>query len=292
MVSQSIICNNNINRANPGVYCSGPCHEHYHYTCLNLAVNEKTVLLNSTNIKWVCDNCNQQVSTEPGHNEIVSKLNAVMTELKELSNNQTKMLESVNYCSGKIDDFQAKLNTFSDKIKLIEPLKQEFDEMKIRLNDLEQRSRFNNIEMVGVPEKAGENIHEIIKLIGHTVQCPIDSNDIDSCHRVSHYSYSEHKPKSIIVKFVSKIKKDNLMAAVKKHKNLRSSDLNLTGTNRIYVNDHLVPSSKLLLKKTKEVATNKNYKYTWVKNSKIFVRKNDGSPILYIKTEKDLNKLQ
>ncbi|CAG4952595.1 unnamed protein product [Parnassius apollo] len=48
--------------------------------------------------------------------------------------------------------------------------------------------------------------------------------------------------------------------------------------------------NKALLKKAKDLAKIKNFKYVWIKHCKILARKSDTSPTFRIKSEKDLLK--
>ncbi|VEN45376.1 unnamed protein product [Callosobruchus maculatus] len=53
-----------------------------------------------------------------------------------------------------------------------------------RLNDMDQQSRMNNIEIHGVPEKNNENLIEIVKDVGKYVNFEVNIGKIDYVHRV------------------------------------------------------------------------------------------------------------
>lgn len=104
-------------------------------------------------------------------------------------------------------------------------------------------------------------------------------------------SVTNNKP--IIVGFLGRYAKENFVASARSYKNLTAEDLGFVGvTSRIFVNDHLTRENKQLLTKTKKLALEKNYKYTWVQNCKILVRRNDTSPIISIGSEGDLVKIK
>jgi len=63
-------------------------------------------------------------------------------------------------------------------------------------------------------------------------------------------------------------------------------------SGKIYVNDCLTFYYRSLFYNTKETARAKEYKYVWVKNSNIFVRKKDGDNRVLIRNLKDLESLQ
>ncbi|KAK0071631.1 hypothetical protein PV325_012602 [Microctonus aethiopoides] len=62
---------------------------------------------------------------------------------------------------------------------------------------------------------------------------------------------------------------------------------NISGN--IYVNEFLTASTHTLYRKTKELAKLHKWKYVWVKDSKIFARRNDSTEMLKISTDNDLN---
>ena len=71
---------------------------------------------------------------------------------------------------------------------------------------------------------------------------------------------NENKPKNIIIKFVSKHHRDGFLAAAKvaKKKLGKGEGFQVAGiSNRFYVNEHLPPQTKLLLKETRQAAQKK-----------------------------------
>lgn len=97
------------------------------------------------------------------------------------------MLDSVNFCSNKISDFDAMMMKVNDKLDIIEKLSQENTELKTdikllsnRVETLEQQMRSNNLEIDAIPEKKEENLVGIVQKIGEHIECPISSQDIDT----------------------------------------------------------------------------------------------------------------
>ncbi|CAH1113213.1 unnamed protein product [Psylliodes chrysocephalus] len=75
-------------------------------------------------------------------------------------------------CSGKIDEFQLSICEIGNFMKTFEVMKEENEDLKkrvttleCRLNDFEQYSRLNNIEIQGVPERKDENISNIVNKV-------------------------------------------------------------------------------------------------------------------------------
>ena len=115
---------------------------------------------------------------------------------------------------------------------------------------------------------------------------------IDNIFRVP--TQVENKPKNIIIKFLSKLNQDTYLASAKAaRKNLGDKQgFKLDGvSNRFFVNEHLSPQTKLLLKQTREKTKSKNYKFVWIQNGNVLVRQAENSKIICIAKADDLNAL-
>lgn len=282
------ICLSLVSRSNPGVECNGACKKTFHPKCVNLPVG-LIDFLDSPGLKWMCEICSKK------------EMQVMMVTLEKCQQKQDDMLRSVEFCSASIDDFARKISDFSAALKKIEVLeakvaKVEADNTSLRVEmaNLNQYMRRNNIEISGVPETKGENVIEIVQNIGETVGVNISPTVIDTCHRVPNHS-GGLKPKSIIVKFSSRLAKQNLLSAAKmKRQALNTSSLGLKNMNAkpFYLTDHLTPQNKMLLFKVKSYCRENGFKYVWVNDCKILVRKSDTDRIHHITDEASLAKLR
>lgn len=154
----------------------------------------------------------------------------------------------------------------------------------------DQTLRINNIEIKGIPIKKNENLFELVCKIGELVGQPIMKSDINFITRAR----STTQPKPIIVGFLGRYLKENVVASARARKpSLVAEDLGFTGcSTKIYINDHLTRENKQLLTSTKKAALEKNYRYVWVQNCRILIRKNDTSPIVAIYSDTDLSKIK
>lgn len=60
---------------------------------------------------------------------------------------------------------------------------------------------------------------------------------------------------------------------------------------KIFCNERLTKFKRLLFAKTITICKEKQQKYVWTNNAGVLVRKDDGSKIVKIKSELDINKL-
>ncbi|CAG4991180.1 unnamed protein product [Parnassius apollo] len=207
--------------------------------------------------------------------DVKNSLNHVHTSVEGLTNKLTE-----------IDREIQSLQKTKDDVVRVEHL---LEKLEVAVRENQQRSRLNNIEIKGVPVTSSENLFTIISNIGSKIGYEVPKEQISYVARVS--QRNNKNIKNIIVSLHTRYLRDNFIAAAKKCKTLTAADLGLRSDSRIFINDHLTFENKQLLNKTKALAREKNFSYTWVKNCTILMKKNATSPTYAIKTEADLKKI-
>ncbi|KAL4705332.1 hypothetical protein ACJJTC_019018 [Scirpophaga incertulas] len=87
------------------------------------------------------------------------------------------------------------------------------------------------------------------------------------CRRVAKQIVSSSRPRNIVCHF------------------FHSTYLNITDEQcRIYMTEHLSPEQKTLDAATRKTARDLNYNFVWVKYGQIYVRKNEATSVIFIKT--------
>ncbi|KAL4718715.1 hypothetical protein ACJJTC_017329 [Scirpophaga incertulas] len=161
-----------------------------------------------------------------------------------------------------------------------------------QLNKQQQWARMSNIEIVGLPETPNESpVNLAIKIASHAgVQ--LQPTQVESAYRVQPMKRIAGRPKPIIVRLQSRILKDQIISGLRRTKGISTRDIGLGGTDgKFYVNEHLTPINKQLLNATKANAKAMSYKFVWVRNCNIFLRKNEEAPVITVNSEKDLQKI-
>ena len=59
----------------------------------------------------------------------------------------------------------------------------------------------------------------------------------------------------------------------------------------MFINERLTKMKRMLFSQTRSAAKEKQYKFVWLSNSDILVRKNEDSKIIKIKSAHDIEKL-
>ncbi|KAG5867135.1 hypothetical protein JTB14_011342 [Gonioctena quinquepunctata] len=123
---------------------------------------------------------------------------------------------------------------------------------------------------------------------GESLNVQFSPNLIESAHRVK--SFSPDRPKNIVIKYVSRKMKDDILAAARiKKLSSPNRSLSIDAISKdLYISEHLSPENKILFKKTRDLAKTKSFKYVWIKNGNILIRKDESSRVKRIECEDDL----
>ncbi|XP_028160227.1 uncharacterized protein LOC114352726 [Ostrinia furnacalis] len=229
-------------------------------------------------------------------NMIDTRLKAVTDELKDLKT-------SMNFISEQYEDFAKEMNSCSSSVKKLKEDSSSMQEMikdqNNKINQLEQRARMTNLELQCIPENKNENLINLVTRIGEVIGCIIEQDKILYCTRTAKANPSSTRPRNVIVQFSSPRVRDSFLAASisynKKHKldKLNTSLLGIGGEKKpIFITEHLSPTNKALHAAARLKARELDFKYVWVKEGRIFMRKDDGSDYKLIKSMDCLNKLK
>ena len=239
--------------------------------------------------------------------ELLVKMNktiigTINKELEPLKSEMQAIRDSLSFINTKFEDIKKEQETSKESVKNLEldnlELKATVKDISERLVNLEQQSRSNNLEVQCVPENKNENVYTIITQLARVVKCDIEHKDISHCTRIAKTNPSSARPRSIIVQLASPRLRDQLLAATIKYnqsnpqEKLNCTHLGYAGPKSpVYVTEHLTPSNRALHAAARIKAKEMNYKYVWVRNGRIFVRKNDGAEYMQIRCKSSLSKI-
>lgn len=201
--------------------------------------------------------------------------------------------KSISYVMETQDSFDNCVKIIENQIQSSKDTQNQITILENKIDSMEQQARLYNIEIANLPERRNEDLLGIIENIGFVIKHPINRSDIVSAHRVPHFDKKSPSPKNLIVRFTTKIMRDNFLAAARANKNLKSDRLSINGTpHNVYVNEHLTVKNKQLFRQCREKANNCNYKYVWIKRGTVLVRQSDNSPIFAVHNDLDLKKIK
>lgn len=128
-----------------------------------------------------------------------------------------------------------------------------------------------------------------MKNVGHALDMPIREKMIDACHRLK--SKPDGTPPAIVVKFVRRLDKQTLLQKRRVKRILNTAHLGYNTTTPVYINECLTFQRAKIFAAAREVKKEKNYRFIWVREGKILLRKEENSPVIVLTKPEDLLKL-
>nr|XP_049707531.1 uncharacterized protein LOC126056909 [Helicoverpa armigera] len=242
--------------------------------------------------------------TEQVHKLILLELpgmisSIIKAELSSIKDDLQEFRKSIDFISSDYDEMKSTVEKLAkDNLTLSkenDTLKSTVSVLSDRLNNLEQHLREENLEIQGVTEHKNENLANLVEQCSRVVGYSFKEDDIVKCTRVAKLNKDSKLPRSIIVKFRSVRKRDEFYSAVyrynkvNKDNKLNTSLLGISGDKKpVYVSEHLSPTNKMLHAAARQKAKELSYKFVWVKNGRIYVRKSVDSQYILIKNTDSL----
>lgn len=287
-----------------------------HYECAGIAKKTYFQMGNTRRENYKCIICreddkslNAQPSTDYPADFFIKMEAKIDETVKKSFEKYSKMLNSqvdelrklAEFISTQYDEMKADQDRLNGKIKTLreneiclqrqcDKLSAEIEILQTQHEQAEQYSRRHNIIIEGVPEIPNENIYDTVNKFAVAVDETIVLNqDIQAAHRLP--SKHPNRPRPVVVQFSNRQKRD---AVLKKSRNRRIQTTAFTPNvppSVVFVNEHLTPFYKKLLFEAKKLKTERGFKYIWIANSKILVKKDDGDAAVVIRSPSCIAKL-
>lgn len=286
------------------------CNSKLHFVCAG--VREAKWRIKSADDKslWKCDACKKELLSPTTQSQKVEiDMNTIATIIKKIVHDENDAIikkmetfqKSIEFYSEQLDEYTVKINNVLEENKIIkknyEELKDKYNLMEKKVEDValaleeaNQYSRNKNVIIDGIPETQGENLLNIILILGQKVNMKIDPTDVQTLHRLPRKQKPNTKATPILVQFNNRMVRDGFLNNMKS-KEITLEILNLGNNNsKIYFNEHLTPYySKLHYEaKNKKINGQNVFKYVWIKNGKVLARKSDNAQVQRINTLKDI----
>lgn len=284
------------------------CNGEFHAACLKMSKAD-IECITADELVWRCGNCASKrrksmrldSSIQEGNvtlDDIMAAINEIRSSQRSCERDYNISFESINT---KLDENTMAIKSHSEQyekcIKIMEDLisenkqlKEKVKRLEERLEDVEQYSRSNSLEIHGIPMEKNENVISIVKEVGRALDLDISDSMVDACHRLGNKQQNGNPP-GIIVKFVRRIDKEEFIRKRRVKRTLSTRHINRTDDRPIYVNESLSPSRRRLLAMARAARNEKNYKFLWIRNGKIYLRKEENAAVKIVSNQDDLSKL-
>lgn len=285
------------------------CKKDFHGSCLKMSKAD-VECITGEGIVWRCEPCaatrRKSLRFDSEAQEGKLSLEDIMKKIVEISENQKIQEQNFNksneLLSEKIDEntkhvkeqnvsFEKCLKVIDNLLTENKQLTKKVVDLERRVEEMEQYSRLNAVEIHGIPIQPGEDVIGVVKEVGKALDMEVTDNMIDACHRLGNKPRPDNSPPGIIVKFVRRLDKEEFLRKRRVKRDLSTRHMQMAMDRTVYINEALTPERRRLLAAARQVKRDKNFRHLWVRGGKIFMRKEDGSTVIQVTCQADLNKI-
>ncbi|XP_013134687.1 PREDICTED: uncharacterized protein LOC106100397 [Papilio polytes] len=228
-------------------------------------------------------------------NTIMTVLKDLQTTISEIKEQNVKLQESVDFTAHKYDEILTKMKQIEEDRKVDKTYIRSLED---KIDRLEQQNRACSIEIRNIPKKAGETkqdltdtLYDICKII----KLPPQDIIVKDIFRVNKKSNTP----TVIAELNTVNQKESILKCMKKfnkgnsNNKLNSEQLKIHGPRvPIYISENLSPKTKRLYFLARDYAAQEKYKFCWTSYGKVYLRKEEGSPLKRVNADDDLTELK
>lgn len=225
-----------------------------------------------------------------------NQLNKIAPVLADIKNANANIEKSMAFLAAQNEDLKKKLDQFElqsrkdrEYITLLEE----------KVEDLQRETRKSNIQIKNVPKVANESEQELINMVvklSENIGCSVARADIKDIYRVKNKREENNSP--IVVELSSTILRKDFIRSTKtfniRHKEkLCAKHLGHTKSEYtpVYISEQLTARGARLHFVARDLVKSKGYKFCWTAYGRIYVRKNEDSPIILVRSEQQVQNL-
>ena len=209
--------------------------------------------------------------------------------IKKLELEAVQLRESQNFIPKKHDDLTEDCDSLKQSNKLqtkdlrqstktTDTLQKSKFEDQLKIDEIEQYNKRQNLELQGIPVRKDEDVTQITLDLTSKLDVDIKEEDISIAHRLpvkQRYSQTRlNKPvnhPTIIVQLVSRQMRNQIYD--KRFNAKMIEDFLVEGMEKLFINENLTQRRKHLFWLSKQKATKLEYKYFWIHNGQILFGK-------------------
>lgn len=245
---------------------------------------------------------------------INTNFSEIVAEIKKLSQVQHTCFAALESITAKIEELQTVGVNVAKNEKRIQVLEKDNKHLRamvkslsIKFDNNEQKTHLNKLQLCGVPQTDTDNLTTLIQSIGIKLNVDVQLDDIIEIHRVKNSTLKRNstsinnsdsvtgstsskttvagnnmdknvtnttRTPIITVTFRSISKRNEMLNSYRTDRNIFFGNDNQC---KIFINEFLSPSRRRLFIKSKLFCKEMKYKYVWIRNGEIFIRKDDGA---------------
>ena len=210
---------------------------------------------------------------------------------------------SLQFLSDEYDSFKGFSKAATDEMQKLSTSLGEIEKRAQAIEDsvdsLLHYSYQYNLKITGIPqtskvESAIETSSLCLTLFHKIGATDVTLQDIDIAHRIPNRRHDRENWSTIICKFARRLPREVVLRNKRHAKSITIADLGFEGeftNNKIFILEHLPPKMQDLFNRCKQFQRDHDFKFCWVKNLTIFLKRDEDSGPKRITKQLDLDDL-
>lgn len=289
-----------------GVKCE-KCSCIFHQHCLPASSRSK--------VRIICHQCLKQKETEcddlfldAGENSTIHALTEAIKVLREelvaVTKEMTSFRQELKRLNEHIIESNKRVACLEDRMDILEGkfaaersgvepnTLVAIAELKAELNEREQDSLINDIEIAGLPEDRGENVMQIVTLTAQKLGMNLACEDIIYAERQGpRRAYPEElpRPRIICVRLARRALRDQFLRVARVRRGADTDGIVNGVPTKFYVNERLSRTNRRIFYKAREEGRRQGWRYIWTREGRVYARRDHGSPAHRIRTDENIS---
>ena len=214
-------------------------------------------------------------------------INGLKDSVKFLSEKFDNVYKKVEELDKKVSDVQSENKCLKAEVLRLSGM---VERQNNELNEIEQYSRRDCVEISGLPEEKGEDLNKLVVRIGSLMNVELDKKDISISQRLPKSRSENERNKrpannsaKVVVEFTWREIKDKFYRGCLQLKDKSTRDLGLSriSENKLYITESLSQRNKQLFKDCLKFKHDQHFRYIWTYNGKIIFKKECGKSLTY-----------
>ncbi|KAL0869749.1 hypothetical protein ABMA27_005978 [Loxostege sticticalis] len=163
-----------------------------------------------------------------------------------------------------------------------EGLRRTVEELKLELNERDQEALLADLDIGQLPEQKGENVIHTVCVLAARLGVPLEERDVVFAERVgAPPAEAGGRARRVVVRLARRHLRDELLRAARVRRGATE------GGGRVYVNERLTRSNRQLFHQVRGECRKLQWRYSWTRRGRVFVRRSDGAQVYQIRSPDD-----
>lgn len=242
--------------------------------------------------------------------DVHQEMSEWMSEIREFRREMAEFRASIAGLTSRMDSIELRLEAVErgreESSPEVADLRCKVALLQQELNDRDQEALLSDLEIGHLPEQRGENVVHTVSVLATKLGVVLDERDIVFAERLgvaqgAGAAGEAPRARRVVVRLARRHLRDEMLQAARVRRTLTAADAGrdpsaIAGATvppraRIFLNERLTRVNRQLFHRVREECRKFQWKYSWTKRGRVYVRQADGKQAYPIRSEEDVNRV-